>query len=82
MTVQEAIAAADAILPGEAAPEGARDPRWQAIIVVGEFIEDAVADPLFGDMVRGIWKFGQSEDPGRSERLDRLFQLIAQSDAG
>jgi hypothetical protein len=127
VTVQEAIAAADAILPGVAAPEGARDPRWQAIIVVGEFIEDepeavwsfivrwgaspnedlrtaiatcllehlleyhfdrfivrveqrALADRLFGDMTRGIWKFGQSEDPGRSERLDRLFQSIAESD--
>ncbi len=127
MTVQEAIAAADAILPGVAAPEGARDPRWQAIIVVGEFVEDepeavwsfivrwgaspnedlrtaiatcllehlleyhfdrfivrveqrALADRLFGDMTRGIWKFGQSEDSGRSERLDRLFQSIAESD--
>jgi hypothetical protein len=39
MTVHEAITAADAILPGQAAPEGEIDPRWQAIIVVGEFIE-------------------------------------------
>src|SRR5262245_38109410 len=40
MTVQEAIAAADAILPGHAAPAGEIDQRWQAIIKIGEFIED------------------------------------------
>jgi hypothetical protein len=39
MTVQEAITAAEVLLPGEAAPEGEIDPRWQAIIAVGEFIE-------------------------------------------
>ena len=39
ITVYEAIAAADAILPGAAAREGQIDPRWQAIIRVGEFIE-------------------------------------------
>ena len=38
-TVQEAIRAADAVLPGRAAPEGAEDPRWQAIIAVGRFLE-------------------------------------------
>ena len=27
------------MLPGSAAPEGAEDPRWQAIIAVAEFIE-------------------------------------------
>lgn len=40
MTVQETIAAAESVLPGRAAPEGETDPRWQAIIAVGEFIED------------------------------------------
>jgi hypothetical protein len=39
MTVQEAIAAAEVLLPGRAAPDGRTDPRWQAIIAVGEFIE-------------------------------------------
>jgi hypothetical protein len=42
MTVTEAIAAAEQILPGQAAPENAEDPRWQAIIRVGDFI---VTDP-------------------------------------
>lgn len=39
MTVVEAIAAAEALLPGEAAPEGEVDPRWQAVIAIGEFVE-------------------------------------------
>jgi hypothetical protein len=41
MTVQEAIDAAELLLPGEAAPDGSDDPRWQSIIAVGEFIEGA-----------------------------------------
>jgi hypothetical protein len=36
-TVQEAIAAAEKILPGHAAPDGVGDPRWQAIIEIGHF---------------------------------------------
>ena len=40
MTVEETIAAAESVLPGEAAPEGEIDPRWQAIVAVGEFIEE------------------------------------------
>ena len=39
MTAQEAIEAAEYLLPGRAAPEGEEDPRWQAIIVIGEFVE-------------------------------------------
>lgn len=38
MTVQEAISAAEALLPGDPAPDGELDPRWQAIIEVSEFI--------------------------------------------
>lgn len=39
LAVQRVIARAERILPGRAAPQGKRDPRWQAIIRVGEFIE-------------------------------------------
>jgi hypothetical protein len=39
VAVQRAIALAERILPGMPAPEGKRDPRWQAIIRVGKFIE-------------------------------------------
>ena len=48
MTVAEAITKADSILPGRPAPEGQEDPRWQAIIAVGEFIE---AEPEV------VWRF-------------------------
>jgi hypothetical protein len=40
MSVWDAIAEAEAILPGEAAPEGDVDPRWQAIIKIEEFIRE------------------------------------------
>ncbi|MGH9786664.1 MAG: hypothetical protein ACRD88_21050, partial [Terriglobia bacterium] len=40
MTVWEAIEQAERILPGQAAPEEELDPRWQAIIEIGEFIEE------------------------------------------
>ena len=57
MTVQEAIAAAESMLPGRAAPDGELDPRWQAIIAVGEFVEE---EP------EAVWQFilrwGSSSD--------------------
>jgi hypothetical protein len=37
--VRRAIARAQSILPGRPAPDGQLDPRWQAIIRVGAFIE-------------------------------------------
>src|SRR5687767_7228998 len=46
--VRRAIARAESILPGKPAPEGKRDPRWQAIIRVGRFIE---SDP------EPVWQF-------------------------
>ena len=39
MSIDEAIARANAILPGQPAPDGEQDPRWQAIIEVGEYIK-------------------------------------------
>jgi len=39
-SVQEAIEAAEKILPGEVAPAGQKDPRWQAIMLIEDFIED------------------------------------------
>ena len=38
MDVREAIRNAERLLPGEPVDEG-QDPRWQAIITVGEYIE-------------------------------------------
>ena len=40
MTVYDAIAHAECVLPGHPVPDGQIDPRWQAIIAVGEFILD------------------------------------------
>lgn len=37
--VKNAIRRAGRILPGTPAPEGKEDPRWQAIIAVGYFVE-------------------------------------------
>jgi hypothetical protein len=58
VTTADAIAEANQILPGTPAPEdAATDPRWQAIIAVGEFIE---SDP------EAVWEFvarwGRSDD--------------------
>jgi hypothetical protein len=38
--VWDAIRSAEEILPGHAAAEGRSDPRWQAIITIGDFIEE------------------------------------------
>lgn len=57
MNVREALAAAERLLPGVAAPKGNKDPRWQAIIRVGDFVE---SEP------EAIWpfvlKWGSHED--------------------
>lgn len=47
MGIAEAICEAEAILPGMPVEKG-QDPRWQAIIAVGEFIE---SDPA------AVWAF-------------------------
>ena len=48
MTVEQAIAEAERILPGTPSPQGQRDARWQAVIRVGTFIE---SDP------EQVWAF-------------------------
>jgi hypothetical protein len=48
VAVHRAIARAERVLPGTPAPEGKRDPRWQAIIRVGEFVRTH-PDP--------VWRF-------------------------
>src|SRR5262245_15511400 len=59
-TVQEAIAAAERVLPGRAAPDGAEDPRWQAMIAVGDFVE---TEP------EAVWSFVQRWGTSRDEDL-------------
>ena len=46
--VDQAIADAERLLPGVPAEEGVPDPRWQAIIEIGESIE---SDP------EAVWRF-------------------------
>jgi hypothetical protein len=57
MSVQEALATAEQLLPGVAAPDGTEDARWQAVIHVGYFVEE---EP------EAIWpfvlKWGSHED--------------------
>jgi len=59
MTVEETIAAAESVLPGEAPPEGEIDPRWQAIVAVGEFIEEE-PEAVWSFIVR--WGASPDED--------------------
>jgi hypothetical protein len=49
-SVKNAIRRAQRILPGTPAPEGEKDPRWQAIIHVGYFVET---------QPEGVWAFVQ-----------------------
>ena len=39
MSIEDAIREAESILPGVPAPEGEEDPRWRAIIAVGNYVE-------------------------------------------
>jgi|SRR5580704_8545964 hypothetical protein len=59
MDVWDAIASAERILPGEAAPEDTRDPRWQAIIAVGHFIQQE-PDAIWSFILR--WGISADED--------------------
>ena len=58
MSVHNAIAFAEPLLPGVPAPDGAQDPRWQAIIAVGKYVETNPAE---------VWAFavrwGSHEQP-------------------
>lgn len=56
-TVQIAIQAAEKILPGEVAPEGQEDPRWQAIMLIEDFVQDRPEEIL-----PFILKWGRHED--------------------
>jgi hypothetical protein len=59
MNVHEAIARAEAILPGKLAAKGEYDPRWQAVIAVGNFVETD-PEPLWSFVER--WGRHRSQD--------------------
>src|SRR5207253_10556311 len=67
MTVNEAIRRANEILPGRPAPDGQEDPRWQAIIAVGEFVR---TEP------EAVWKFVERWGRPRSFTSPRKARLL------
>jgi hypothetical protein len=58
-SVWDAIESAERILPGEAAAEETLDPRWQAIIAVGHFIQEE-PDAIWSFILR--WGSNADED--------------------
>jgi hypothetical protein len=58
VSLSDAIAFAESILPGVAAPDGAEDPRWQAIIAVGEYVE---TNPE--ELWQFVLRWGSHQDP-------------------
>jgi len=59
MDVWEAIERAEPILPGRAAAEGRRDPRWQAIIAIEDFVQEE-PDAVWSFILR--WGNSADED--------------------
>jgi hypothetical protein len=59
MSARRAIARAEKVLPGTPAPDGAPDPRWLAILVVGEYIESN-PEEIWEFVVR--WGVHEQED--------------------
>lgn len=48
-------------------------------VFISQVEEAAKADPLFANMVTNCWKFGQSEEPTRAARFDRLLASLRES---
>ena len=57
--VWDAIARAERILPGQAAPDEQSDPRWQAIIAIESFLQEE-PDAIWAFIVR--WGSSADED--------------------
>ncbi len=49
-TITQAIKKAEQVLPGKPAPEGRKDPRWQAVIEIGDYIENCPDE---------VWQFAE-----------------------
>lgn len=56
--LRDALARAEQLLPGVAAPEGEHDPRWQALIAVGELGIEHHPEDVWSFIVR----WGNSDD--------------------
>jgi hypothetical protein len=75
MSADQAIAAAEAILPGRAAPDGEEDPRWQAMIAIAEFVIDD-PDPISAFVLRwGSYPDADLQSAVASCLLERLLEF-------
>jgi hypothetical protein len=75
MDVHQAIAAAEAVLPGRAAPDGEEDPRWQAMIAIAEFLA-ADPEPICAFVLRwGSYPDADLQSAVASCLLEHLLEL-------
>jgi len=75
MDVHQAIAAAEVLLPGRPAPDGEEDPRWQAMIVIAEFLADD-PEPICAFILRwGSYPDGDLQSAVASCLLEHLLQM-------
>ena len=58
-TLKQAIKNAERLLPGIPAPEGEADPRWKAIIEIGEYIQ---VEPMEVWLFIRKWGMSPNED--------------------
>ncbi len=72
--VREAIRRAEEILPGQVAPDGERDPRWQAIMRIEDFIEEE-PDAIWPFILR--WGTSDDEDLRTAIGVLLLEHLLA-----
>src|SRR5579863_8178501 len=61
--VRVAIEAAEKILPGEVAPDGEEDPRWQAIMLIEDIVETELEAILPFVLKWGRHQQGDCEQP-------------------
>ena len=75
MDVHQAIAAAEALLPGQAAPDGEEDPRWQAMIALARFLPDD-PEPICAFILRwGSYRDADLQSAVASCLLEHLLEL-------
>lgn len=75
MDVHQVIAAAEAVLPGHAAPDGEEDPRWQAMIAIAEFLSDD-PEPICAFILRwGSYPDADLQSAVASCLLEHLLEL-------
>ena len=69
--VRETIRQAEALLPGEPVPKGESDPRWQAIILVEEYV---LTEP------DAVWEFVQAWGGHPQEDLRTAIAVLLLED--